>query len=141
VHQVERAADTRADLGVRLPAHLQRERDVVPHRHVGEQRVVLEDDADVAVLGRHARDRASVDRNLALGRSGESSHHHERGGLARSAGPEERDELAAPDVQIDRIDRRRARVALREAGESEPASADAVGHAQGCALTRRALSA
>ena len=46
----EQLVDALADLGLRPLPHLQPERDVVAHGHVLEGRVVLEDEADVALL-------------------------------------------------------------------------------------------
>ncbi len=64
LHQLEQLVDLPRDLRVRRPPvprpHAQAERDVLEHRHVAEQRVVLEDEADAAIA------RAGVGRVLAL---------------------------------------------------------------------------
>ena len=128
VHHVERAPHLSLDRRFRLPAHLEGEGDVVEHRHVREERVVLKDDADVPVLGRHARDGAAVHRDLAGRGRREAGHHHQRRRLARATRAEEREELPTPDFEIDRVDGGRAGVALREAAERELSLADDVGH-------------
>src|SRR5262249_9668974 len=96
---------------------------------VREERVVLEDHADVAMLWRHPGHWPRVDGDLAGRGWREPGDHHERRGLAGAARAEQRDELSPRDLQIDRVDRRRARITLREACEREPTSANCVGHA------------
>src|SRR5574341_1270941 len=49
-------ADPSLDLGLRHPAELEAECNVVVHAHVRVERVVLEDHRDVAVLRRHIVD-------------------------------------------------------------------------------------
>src|SRR5262249_48343478 len=93
-----------------------------------EERIVLEDDPDVAVFRGHPGDRAAADGNLAFAGRREPGDHHERGGLARAARAEERDELPPADFEIDRVDRYRARVAFREPAEREPSPTASIGH-------------
>ena len=50
----QQLVDPRVDLGLRALADRQAEGDVVAHGHVLEGRVVLEDEADAALLRRHA---------------------------------------------------------------------------------------
>ena len=50
LHELEQLVHALADLLLRTPPHRQPERDVVGDRHVLERRVVLEDEADAALL-------------------------------------------------------------------------------------------
>ena len=58
--------DAPGDLRARHSPHAQPERDVVEDGLVGEERVVLEHDAHVAVLGVEPRDVASGEHDLSL---------------------------------------------------------------------------
>src|SRR5437867_8667848 len=60
-----------------------------------EERVLLEDDADVAAVGRPVGDRGAGDQDVALRRLLEAGDHPQRGRLARAAGAEQREEAAA----------------------------------------------
>ena len=75
--------------------------DVVGHRHVREQRVVLEHHADVAAVRRQRDDRLAVDGDVAGGRHLEAGDHHQGRGLARAARAEQGQELARADVERD----------------------------------------
>ena len=80
--------------------HRKREGDVVRHAHVREQRVVLEHHADIALVGRQPIDRLAGERDDALARPFEAREHVQGRGLAGAGRPEERQELAAADGQI-----------------------------------------
>ena len=99
--QGERLADPGPYLllgGVRVP---QPERDVVPHRHEREQRVVLEDRVDRALVRSHVGDVDAVQQDLALGRLLEAGDHPQRRGLPAARGPQQGEELPARDVEVD----------------------------------------
>ena len=102
-HQAEGVGHPTVDLGPRPPAHAQGERDVLGGGHVREQRVVLEDHADIPPVGRHARHVAAVDLDRATARAHETGDHPERRRLARPGRPEQRHELPAPDLEIDAV--------------------------------------
>ncbi len=72
LHEVKQLLDALADLRLRPLPHLQAERDVVVHGHVLEGRVVLEDEADAALLRRERGRVPSRDGDLAPS-SGHSS--------------------------------------------------------------------
>ena len=102
-----------ADLALRAAAarrglHAQAEGDVLEHRHVPEQRVVLEHEADLALarVRRRSRPRRA---NRTLPASGvfEARDDAQQRGLAAARRPEQRDQLARRDVERRR---RRARV-------------------------------
>lgn len=100
LHHAERALHPRLDLVRRQLAHAQREAQVVGHRHVRKQRIVLEHHADVAAVGRHPVDDLAVEADLAAGGRLEAGEHHQAGGLARTGRPEQGEELAAANVEI-----------------------------------------
>src|ERR1700722_253666 len=60
-----------------------------------KQRVALEHDAEIALLGRPPRDVTTIDENLAARRLLKACNHHQRGCLARAARPEQRQEFAS----------------------------------------------
>src|SRR5262245_34745827 len=84
-------------------AHAQGKGDVALDRHVGEQRVVLEDDADVALVRLAARQVLAAELYDAAGRLLESGDHHERRRLPRAARAEQGEELALRDVEADPV--------------------------------------
>src|SRR4029434_7763889 len=102
--QIEDLAHALALLRARKRAHAQGESDVVLDRHVGEQRVVLEDDADVALVRLAARQILAAELDDPAGGLLEACDHHEGRRLPRAAWAEEREELALRDVQADPVD-------------------------------------
>src|SRR5262249_47040134 len=105
--QADEVEDRAHALGLpraRKPAHAQRESDVALDRHVGEQRVALEDDADVALVRLAARQILAAELDDATGRLLEAGDHHERRRLPGAARAEEREELALRDVEADAVD-------------------------------------
>ena len=66
LHDLEEAVDPRRGLRPAHAAGAQAVGHVLRHRHVREQGVVLEDDADVALVGRQMVDRRAVDAHAAL---------------------------------------------------------------------------
>ena len=105
-HHVERALDTRLDIRLGHAVHLEREGEILRDRHVREQRVVLEDHADAALVRRHVVDALAVERDRAGGRILEAGEHHERRRLAGAGRPEEREELAARKLEVESRRRR-----------------------------------
>ena len=77
----------------------QAEREVVLHRHVRIERVGLEHHRDVAILGRHVVDDASVDRQRAGRDRLEPRDHAQRRGLAAARRSEQHHELAVADAR------------------------------------------
>ncbi len=104
LRDVERLGDLAhagADARARLVPRLHAEREVLPHVHVRVQRIALEDERDVAVARRDARDVAAVDRDAPVGRPLEPGEHPERRRLSAPRGPDEHEELAAPDLEVE----------------------------------------
>src|SRR3989442_2276569 len=105
--QPDQVEDFPHALGLLRPrkcSHAQRKGDVLLDGHVGEQRVVLEDDADVALVRLAARQILAAELYDAAGGLLEARDHHQRRRLPRAARAEEREELALRDVEADSID-------------------------------------
>ena len=100
----QHAFDPLADIGLAQAAYRQRERQVLGDGHVGEQRVVLEHHANVALVRRHVIDRAPGQLDFAGGRRFKAGKHHQTGGLARTGRPEQGQELALADLQVEVFD-------------------------------------
>ncbi len=106
LHHLQGPRDLLRALGRRHPPHAEAVGDVLPHAHVREQRVVLEDGIDVALERWEGADRRARHEDLALGRPLEPGDHPERRGLARAGGAQQREKLAGRDLQREIIHRR-----------------------------------
>ena len=96
--------------------------EVVPHRHVRVERVVLEDHRDVALLGRLVGDVQVADVDVSHGDVLEAGDHPQQRRLAAAGGADEDDELAEPDVEADAVDGLDAvGVDLRDRIQADPA--------------------
>ena len=117
IDQVENAPSTRRrDLVARNAPHLEAEGDIGFDGHVRKQRVGLEHQADIAVLGRQAVDAPLAEADLAAVGLAMPAIIRKHGRLAASRRPEKRDEFAVGDIEIEI--RRRPRVALKRLAES-----------------------
>ena len=132
LHELERRPDAGPTGGLVPVAEAEPERHVVPHRHVGEQRVALEDGVDRALLGRHVGDVATVDPDLARRRALEPTDHPQGGRLAAARRTQQRVELARGDLDVDAIDRDRVIELLHQPHELDAAAA-VVGEVDGVA--------
>jgi hypothetical protein len=74
--------DAAERLLARHPFEPEREQDVVPHCHMRVERIGLEDDADVAVLGLDLIDDAAVEQQVAAARQIDAGQHEEARRLA-----------------------------------------------------------
>ena len=101
LHQLQRLAHARADLGRVHLAALEPEGHVVRHVEVLEQRVALEDRVHVALVGRHGLHRLALEEDAALGGLLEPGHHPQRRGLAAARRAEQREELALLDLEVE----------------------------------------
>src|SRR5690606_9956146 len=86
-----------------LPIYFQAIGHVVEDRHVGKQRVVLEDRVQRPVFRRGVSQVLVAQGDGAVIRMLETRHHPQQGGLAATGGPQEGNELAVKNVQIQRI--------------------------------------
>ena len=95
--------------------HPQPEGDVLEHRHVPEQRVVLEDEADPALADAALESAFSPPNStVAVGRPLEPAMILSKRRLARTGRPEQRHQLARVDGQADVVERREVAEALRD---------------------------
>ena len=91
-------------LGHTPALHLEREGDVLRHRAMREQKEVLEHHADAAQIGRQPGHVGAADLHpAAIGRLQAGNDAQQRG-LARTAGPQQRKELAAADLEAYAVD-------------------------------------
>jgi hypothetical protein len=119
---LELLADAAADLGARDALALEPEGDVLLHREVGEERVALEDRVRRPLERRQPGDVDAVDEDAPLGRLLEAGDHPQRRRLAAAARAEQREELAAGDVEVERADRHHVAEALRDGLEAHARS-------------------
>ena len=117
--QLQQLGHALAHLGARHAPIDQPVGDVVGHRQVGEQRIGLEDDAVVALRRRQHRDVAPGHPDAAGAVRLEPGDDAQQRGLAAARRPEEADELALGDLQIDVAQRGEAAEILADAFESE----------------------
>ena len=101
---LQRLPDPPARLVARHATYFQGEEQVLLHRHVREQGVVLEHHADPALVRRDVVDRPAVEEDFAVGGRLEPRQHHQARRLARAGRPEHRQELPLGDVQIEALD-------------------------------------
>jgi hypothetical protein len=117
----EQLGDPGVDARPRLLADLQPERDVVVHGHVLERRVVLEDEADLPALRRHARGVVALDLDAAgVGRL-EAGDDPQQARLARAARAEQRGQRAAGDLERDVVERDEVAEALGDLADRDHA--------------------
>ena len=102
---VEHLVDAPLDLGFVLALATRTVRDVVPHGHVREQRVMLEHRVDIALVRRHAGDVLALEADGAFGRGLETRDHPQRGGLAATRRTQHREEFTRCNGEI-RVDDR-----------------------------------
>ena len=100
-HELEQLGDALADLGLRAPADLQAERDVVPDVHVPERRIVLEAEPDPPVARSQPRHVLAVDEHLPGIGHLEAGDDPEQRGLTPSARAEQSGQRARRDVEAD----------------------------------------
>src|SRR5271170_3099052 len=92
--------------GTPLPRqHAQAEGDVLEHRHVPEQRVMLKDETDLALADADGAGVLAMEQHLAGVRCLQPRDYSQQRGLARARQPQQRDQLAGFDMQVDIINR------------------------------------
>ena len=100
---VGRLGDALLDQLLVDPPELQREAHVVGDRHVRIERVVLEHHRDVALFRRHVVDDALADQDVALRNLLEPGDHPEQRRFSAARRPDEDDELAVGDIDVDAV--------------------------------------
>src|ERR1044072_164229 len=93
--------------------------DVLADAHVGEQGVVLEDRVDRAVVGRHAPNILATELDRAAARCLEAGDHAQRRRLARAGRPQQGEELALGDLEVDSGNRDHLAVVLGEFDQAD----------------------
>ncbi|MNR13530.1 hypothetical protein D3C85_1299390 [compost metagenome] len=116
-NQLQHVVDALSDLSFRDPAHPQRKGNILEHRHVGHQRVVLEHHAQATFAGRDVSRIFSVNQQLARRGLDQAGNQVQQRCLPGSARSEQGQELASLDAQVDRFKRRRVSVALADVDE------------------------
>jgi hypothetical protein len=84
-----------------------------------EQRVVLEDDPHRALVRRQMVDHVATDPDPPFRLAYETADRPQQRGLAATRRTEQRDKLAAVDVEIDAVDRLRCAVSMRHALDAQ----------------------
>jgi hypothetical protein len=100
--------------GLRHLLDLEPERDVVAHRHVLEERVVLEHEPKSPLLHLHVRGVGPSDHDRAAVGDLEPRDHPEDGALAAAARAQQRDDLSVRGLEGDVVDDQALAEALRE---------------------------
>ena len=79
---------------------LQTEGHVLKHGHMGEQGIVLEENADVPLVGRDFRHVLPVHQDAALRRLGKAGDHPQGSGLAAAAAAQQSDHLPVGGLEV-----------------------------------------
>src|SRR3978361_792711 len=118
MHDFKHLADAAFYLGARYLSQLQSERDVLLHRHVGPDGVALEDHRHLAAVRRNRAGRRGKDLTVHFDGAergiDEAGDHPQGCGLAATGWPEQRDEFAGWQFEVDTVDREKIAVALAE---------------------------
>ena len=113
--QGQHLLDPVPQLGPPEPVEPARQLQVLLGRELAVERRLLEDEADVlAHRQRFGDDVVAVDLGAAAGRADQRRQHVDHRRLARPVGAEEAEELAAADVDVDRLDGAQLAVVLAE---------------------------
>ena len=118
---------------------LQRIGDVLPHRHVRIQRIGLKNHRDIALRRRDAVHHAIADADGPSAGLFQTRQHSERRGLAAARRPEQADELALLDREIEFIDRDRGTERLADLLENDLSHVSPLHRAGAETLGERAL--
>ncbi len=97
----------------------QRKGDVFRDAEMREERVALEDEAEIPVLGIAGGDVLALHQDAARARRGEARDRHQQGRLARARRPEQRDELALGHLERDPVQRPDPAIGLGERVDGE----------------------
>src|SRR4029453_300432 len=105
LHQPQHLVHSAGDLGPGPVAVLQPIRDVLGHCHVGEECVVLKQQADIALIGALTGHGLAGDFDDAFIRRLEAGNEAQSGGLAAAAGAEQRNGLSGAYCEAHPVDR------------------------------------
>jgi hypothetical protein len=110
----------------RPPGRLQPIGEVLAHRHMGEDRVVLEHEAHTTLAHRHARHVAPTEQDAAFARLLHPRDHVHRGGLAAAGRAEEGNKLAVRNRQVHGFQRGEGAEAFHQIFKADRAHALAI---------------
>ena len=119
-----------ASLGTRHFPHPQAKFDVLPHRHVREQRVLLKDHPGSSVLLWCTVDRQTVDDNRSGVRPVQAADQPQQRGLTATAGPEQGNEFVLSHVERHAADSVHRPKALVHIAKLDVAAARGAGFSQ-----------
>src|SRR5204863_9523245 len=119
LHEREQLVDAPADLVLRAMPDREAEGDVLPHCHVLERRVMLEDEADAALLRGERGRLLAGDEDVARVGHLEPRDHAQKRRLTAPAGTEESRQRSALDVDRDIVQRQEVAEALRDAARGD----------------------
>ena len=105
LYQSEHVLHPLTDLVFGQLLELQTKGHVFKNRHVGEQRVILEENADIAAVGGDSGNVFAVHQDLPGGRLSKAGDHAQCGGLAAAAAAQQGDHLAFGSLQVHGIHR------------------------------------
>ena len=103
LHGVERLLDAHEDLLPWPLLLLQPERHVLRHGQMRPERITLEHHAGATAMRRHPRDVIPIEQDCSVVRLIEPGDVAEQCGLAATARPEQKEQFAVPDGQIDLV--------------------------------------
>ena len=103
LHEPECLLDAPPGLGAAHPAHLEAEADILADIHVREERIALEDHAEVTLVHGHPGDGLTINEDLPARRRDEPRDAAQKRRLSAAGRPQERDELACCDRQVDAL--------------------------------------
>jgi len=115
--RIDLARNRRVGQPLAARTHTEAEGDVLEDAHVSEQRVMLKDEADVALAGMHAGRVVAVKGDRAGVRRLEAGDDTEQRRLAGAGRPEQRQQLAGVDLEVDAVDGDKIAEALGDAGQ------------------------
>jgi hypothetical protein len=116
---VQDLVDSQPSVAASDSTHAEAVANVLGHGHVRKERVVLEHRVDVPQVRRPTGDIAPGQLDPALVRPLEAGDQPQGRRLARARGPEQGEELAARDLEIDAVDCDDIAVGLADADEAE----------------------
>ena len=102
-HHLQRPLYASGRLRTHHAAQFKRKRHIASHRHVREQRVVLEHHADIALVRGHRDHFGITELEATAIRAGKAGQDRQQRGLARARRPEQRQKLATFDVQVNMV--------------------------------------
>jgi hypothetical protein len=118
-HQLQQLGDPSLDLGLGRLAVLQAVGDVLLDRQVGEERVGLEHDAEIALRGRQGGDVLAGLLDHAAGLNVQAGDGPQQSGLAAARRPQKTNELALVDLQGNVLERGKGAEQLAQGLDAE----------------------